>query len=134
MNNTEYAEELRRLADIYEQNPAIPLPYESVVSTLNIFAMSPADAANLAHAFSPVTKEDATTPSFYSLRPTSFRLALTVQVYKENCCRKVEKGTVQVPETVIPATPERVIPAHEETVYEWECGPVLAGGDGDAHA
>ena len=51
---------------------------------------------------------------------------------RENVCVKKVVGTKEVPEKVEPSyyTPEKVIPAHTEEIVEWDCGSVLAPGDG----
>src|SRR6185436_13988075 len=112
MNNKEYAEGLRLLADWYERNETVPNPgsYE------NYDVNSKDDAVNVVRALGSchkryddnlfrVTKEfGAVTASFIFMRGAV-------------CTRRVV-GEEEIP--------EEIVPAHTREIIAWDCHPVLA--------
>ena len=129
MTNKEFAERLRKLAQVYEENPDAPQLYHlGECQHETVFAMDKAAAALAIKAFGPGDKSDD--HDWLDYQPTAFP-EIRVKVHKPGVCERVKVGERPVPETVVPARPaeaERLIPAHTEEVWEWQCGPLLAGG------
>lgn len=127
MTHSEYAKDLRKIADFIEAHNEIPLP-ESMLSGYGLhnkqtFALV---ARALSHG-GRCEKEYADTLVTLSRRFGGVELKF--MGFRENVCEQVKVGTRLVAEQYVPprpATEAQVIPEHEEAVYEWRCAPALA--------
>lgn len=111
----EFIAGLREVADFLEKNPSVPCPrYE----TLYV----PTDKDGLREAAKAPGHADkgAFGEQFYIDR-TFGPVKITFAADRAEVCRKVVKGTREVP--------ERVVPARTEEIIEWECtDPLLKPG------
>jgi hypothetical protein len=132
MTNIELADELRKLADIYERNPEAVQPYSGTESDLLICCRSKQEFAATVKAFLPGKKEECSwDKDALIFRPTGLALRLMIHGYKGQVCTRIVVGTRLVPAQVTlaqPVTEEQIIPEHEEEIVEWKCGPFLDDG------
>lgn len=120
MTNREYAQCLRRIAVVYEDNPDIKQPYEGVDSPWWIFTWNAEDFARTVLAFGKGNKRFGNDELLFI---PDVGLQLQMRCQRDQVCDRKVVGTRHVPEKVIPA---QVIPAHEEDIVEWDCKPILA--------
>lgn len=114
-----FIETLRFLADAFERNPTLPVPFfgSAVVRVENaeeIRKYIQAIGGNW------IKKADNDTYDIVREFPGS-DIGLLLYASHEAICKRIVKGTVRVPEQVIEATEARVIPAHDEELVEWVC-------------
>lgn len=112
-SRSKYVEGLRSLADFLAEHPDVPTPNDCLGVVTD-----KAGAVAWARAYPKVEKDWLS--NYLILRGMEFG-GLHVEVYTERqaVCRRIVKGTRQVP--------ERIVPAHEEDIVEWECDePLLA--------
>lgn len=120
ITNAELAAQLRALADIYEQNPEIPAPYDMREGHTDFVFCHDRDVfAAAIKAFGAGEKKF--TSDRVEFLPASFP-NLIVSCERNKVCERVVIGTRHVAEKVIP---ERVIPAYTEEIVEWQCKPFL---------
>lgn len=132
-----YIAGLRELADLLEQHPHIPTPYQgSSPSALSIHHLGtgpevkPAFAATVAALPGRRTKDvrDGAYGAYFDVHATlGGGLHVKVTAYRDTVCERHVVGTREVE---LPAQAEQVIPAREATVQvvedvEWICTPVL---------
>lgn len=116
----QFAAGLRELAEMYETYPGMPVPNPY----LFCYGASPRQLVEIARAQgAQETKKDYSGETFTLIKQFTGRLQVRFSISREQVCRKVVKGTREVPETVEPA---KTIPAHTEEIVEWECHPLLA--------
>jgi hypothetical protein len=121
--HSRFTEELRRLADIYDANPGLPLPFKVTVSVTTGDDMR-ANFAAFARAAGPCDKEVA--GGLFSLRATDFEaIEFSAIALREDVCERVVIGvrTVEVVEPdpdVVAALPKVRRMVNEEQV-EWRC-------------
>lgn len=122
----DYIAGLRELADFYEQNPNINLPYEGRMCNFGIFGLSKAEIVTTVKAFGKCTKDyDANSVTILKTFPSGIKL----QIYasRQEVCERIVVAKHTEPETVTPGkwVPEEVVPAREVEVVEWRCHPLL---------
>lgn len=124
MTNQEYAEGLRELARIYDENPLMPQPS----GDFYIFCHGARELFTHAiRAFGAGDKRQSLSGEELIFKPTDIILPVQIWVHKEVVCTRRVVGERTVPELIIPASPERVVPEHKEEIVEWDCGPFLGG-------
>lgn len=122
MTNLEYAQALRRIADIYAAHPEIKLPYHTELgSPESIYCHDRASFHATVAAFGPGIKRDDETGLIFE---PEVGKAINLQVYgfKNGICKRIIVGKKTVPGRVIP---KQVIPAYEIDEVEWICAPFL---------
>lgn len=127
MTHEEYAEGLREVASFIESHPEIPLPSD----TLTCYSLTNKKiAAVTARALSQGGRCDKVyEDSLLRLKRTFGAIEVEYLGMRQNVCEQVKVGTRVVPERYVPpqpATEAVVVPEHEEPVYEWVCGSLLA--------
>jgi hypothetical protein len=132
MTNKEFAAELRKVAEVYEREEGVDLPFSSGLTHFQMFIHDRRKLEQAVRAFGSGEKRaDAFgDPGCFDYWPAGYPL-VRITAFKDGVCTRVKTGTRTVPAQVIPAqkaTEKVTIPEHEEDVYEWDCGPVLAGG------
>ena len=122
MNGTDYARGLRAIADWYEANPDIPIPYSGEISVFGV-KETQEEAARIAEALKPCRK--AWDGEFFRLKREFDGLILSFVFMRSAVCTARVVG-----HRVIPATEERII-----EVIEWDCpDSLLAGREEEATA
>jgi hypothetical protein len=116
MTNKEYADNLRLLADFFEQHTEVKIPYNA--GEFNYYsAQSKTEMATLARALGKCDK--VVTDTFFELHAQIGEIKFRASTWREKICTRRQVGSISVP-----ASPEVLIPAREagETpVYEWHC-------------
>jgi len=116
MTNAEYAATLRKIAEIYEQNPDIPLPYlVRVGSGDTIYVHDTETLRAVLRAFGPCSRKEH---EHFTFTPIVAKDVLAIYAYRQALCERKVVGRRIVPERIIPA---KVVPEHEEDVVEWSC-------------
>lgn len=135
-----YIAGLRELADLLEQHPEVPTPYqgsEGKYAALSIHHLGtgpevkPAFAATVRALPGSRTKDvrDGDYGAYFDVHAVlGGALHVKVTAYRDTVCERHVVGTREVE---LPAQAEQVIPAREATVQviedvEWVCTPVLA--------
>lgn len=128
-NRLQLIEGLRRLADIYEQNPQLKAPVWKQDITVWV---SPREERDNPEYVKEMYREflnvlggtDKDTNDFtFEMQWEFGMMNLRLCTDRENVCEKVVTGT-----KIIPAKEEYVVPAQDERieeVYEWKCSPLL---------
>jgi len=112
-----FVQQLREVADWYEQHPDTPLTHEEAFSLPLYGVHTPTEAGRLLRLFAPCEKEWTASMLRIVKRFPSGATIIAVFNRSEVCTRNV------VGMRIIPA---RVIEEHEEEIVEWDCGPLLA--------
>jgi hypothetical protein len=127
MTHSEYANDLRKIADFLEAHNEVPLPE----STLTCYGLH--NKQTLALVARALSHGGRCTKLYEDTLVTLSRVfggvTLRFLGLRTNVCEQVRVGTRLVAEQYVaprPATEAQVIPEHEEAVYEWRCAPVLA--------
>jgi hypothetical protein len=123
VTNAEYADGLRRLANILEANPMMAQP--SQTTNLFISCFDKETFAATVKAFGQGTKEDGgDTINFVPVFP----LPIKVFGHKAWICerRVVKRHVARQVIPAEPARPEQVIEEHDVDDVEYGCGPILA--------
>jgi len=131
LTNKEYAAELRKLAEVYDNNEDVAQIYEGTVVSTLLFCHDPKTAAATVKAFGSADKVDAGDSIKVTPRKEVVNLNLVIHVFKDRCCHRVVKGKKILPARVMPAKPATkayIIPEREVEEVEWVCPPILAGG------
>jgi hypothetical protein len=129
-----YIDGLRALADVLEEHPEVPLPYEGASTELTFMFLTGdmrGDLAATARAIPCSWRKggsDATEkyPAYFDMRGELHGLRLHLTAFREAVCTKVVKGTEdrEVEEVVTPAVTRKVTKPVE--IVEWECHSILA--------
>lgn len=124
MDNREYVESLRELADFYEQHAELEIPYEA--EQVTVFAWTIGEEkrqlAKFIRAFGSCTKHyNKAFEGAFQLEKKFSGITLRVLTERDRVCERVVLGTRVVPEQVIPASEEKIIPEHTEDDIEWLC-------------
>jgi hypothetical protein len=126
----EYIEGLRKLADLLEATPELPIPaiYDTAVKWHEWnFA---AEVARLSSLIPGTMRKNDPSEDWYNA--TYYELAsaeklgpftLTVVSYRSTVCEKVQTGTKTVKVPAVEAAPAHV---KEVPVFEYVCSPLLA--------
>lgn len=117
MENKEYADSLRMIADWFEAHPDMPLPYQA--DEIDIFAVhSREQMENVARQFGSCEKEYS--EGLFMLKKKIGEITLRAVANRNEVCKRKVVGAKLVP--------EQVIPAHNVDIVEWECfeTPLLA--------
>ena len=127
MTNKEFADGLRRIARVYEENEDVKLPYNQ--GDMTIYCHHKAELAAAVRAFGAGEKKDEEGCMVFL---PSTAPGIRIIGFKDGICERVCVGLKELPEVVVPAKaaePEMVIPARVVEVYEWRCSPLLSGED-----
>ena len=137
MNTSEFVDMLRRLADVYEQNPTISMPYhiggEGTSETIYCNDHHRREGCTAAERFAETVKAfgagtKADTFDCLIFKPKHFP-TIDIRSFKQDVCERVVVGkhhvealpAVVIPEKVIPAKP-----AYDVDIVEWRCKPFTA--------
>lgn len=111
---------LRELADALEATPGLPTPYDvhtdlfwQLDDNASLAGRLTQDIARAAMAALPGdwSKSSPSTGSYISYdRSFGEYVTYSLNIDRADVCRRVQVGT-------------KTVPAHDEPVYEWECGP-----------
>jgi hypothetical protein len=115
---------IRALADFFEAHP------EQLPSgvTVNLYPGTKEKFQSFLKAAGSVTKEYREAHDLmWARKDFGGGVGIDCNIARSKVCERVLVETRIIPEHVIPASAETVVPAHEEPVYEWRCGSVLAG-------
>lgn len=131
ISNETFVSGLRKLADLYEAHPEVPLPHNIGMYGDAIYCHSPAGFAAAVRMFGAGSKSDG--DSTLDFTP-GFPLPFKVYGFKSDICERVQIGEEVVPAQPEQVVPEHVIPAvaeHTKPIYKWNCKPFLGGGAED---
>lgn len=123
MTNREYADCLRRIADVYARNPDIKQPYAGVDCPMWVFCWDAETFARTVAAFGNGNKAFGDDEVLFK---PDVGLDLQIRCQRDQVCERKVVGARHVPEKIIPAVAAQIIPAHEEEIVEWDCKPILA--------
>lgn len=112
-NNQALIDGLRAAADFLAERPEFPLLNFNLETWINQKGLLKAAVRQMGNA------EKIYGQSWMCFRKQFGPIKIDLNTCRDTVCTKVQTGTKVVP--AIPAIPE-----HEEPVYEWECGSVLA--------
>lgn len=127
----DYTAGLRRLADILDAHPDVPLPYQGSATPMTFHFLSAADPkgdlARMARVFpGPFAKDHRDT--YFDLEGRLGGLRVKFTAYRAAVCERVVTAVDTVTETV--PDPLVVVPLVEVTReverVEWVCSPLLA--------
>jgi hypothetical protein len=120
---SEYIAGLRELADLLQDHPEVPLPYNGTTTELLWIEYDRDIIATIIKALpGPVTKHYTAAGQFQA----KTRLhGLRVEVV----CERVVVGTETVTVPAVEARPEAIV---EQEIVEWRCHPILADDRGAA--
>jgi hypothetical protein len=134
-----YITGLRALADILENHPEVPLPYDGNLGDLAIndflnTASPREDLAAAARAF-PIRWQKHVrgtvegSPDYFDLKGELHGLKIRLTAYRDAVCTKIVTGTEEreVEKVITPAVTETVTETVE--TYEWVCESVMAPQD-----
>jgi hypothetical protein len=125
MTHQEYADSLRKIADLFEKHTELKLPHDC--DQFNYFsANAPSELEKLTRALGKCTKRyDRAFTGSFELDSRIGQIEFRAILNKNRVCKARVVGTKTVPAVVIP---ERTIPEHQEEIIEWDCSePLLAG-------
>ncbi|MFI5223675.1 MAG: hypothetical protein ACHQX3_05420 [Nitrospirales bacterium] len=112
-----YVQGLRELADFYQNNPDVPIPW---LTHDNYAVDSKADAEAVARGLRTFEKDG--NDSYLHLTKKFGNIVAKFVFTRTNVCVKKVVGVKTVPAAFIEA---HTIPARTEEVVEWECSPLL---------
>jgi len=118
MNNKEYAENLRLVADWFETHPEVAPPHDAdEIGLYNVHTRAQMEI--VARNFGSCEKEY--TEGQFKLKKKVGLITIKAVATRSEVCKKKIVGARVVPETVIPS--------HVEEIVEWECfeTPLLSG-------
>lgn len=129
-----YTAGLRALADILDQHPEIPLPYEGRLGTISwpVYDGGAERLAAIARVVIPGRREkDTSLDGYFKVIGKLHGLSLEVWSTRQLVCERIVTGTREVTREV--PDPEALAAVPTVTVTEtvedvtWECAPLLAG-------
>jgi hypothetical protein len=128
MERNENIAAIRRLADILEEHPNTPIPWNLTPSgCISIMCLSRAEFVASIKAFGNGKKADGGDSLDFT---PDFPLKINIHGFKSAICEaRVTK--IEVPEQIIPATEQQVIPAHTEERVEYSCHESFLDGSED---
>lgn len=126
----EYVAGLRALADLLEQHPDLPLPYEDKFSW-NVWPHETADVKAeisrirrlLPGRFDKRAPDSEYAAVYFTLTGHLRGLTLEIATYRDQVCERVVTGQREVT-TEVPTATETVTVT--EDIVEWRCHPLLA--------
>lgn len=128
-NRADYTDGLRQLADLLDENPDVPLPYQGTRESMPIaifcFEDAKAVLAKLARRLHGVSKEPD--GEYYDLAGRLAGLEIRVTARRSDVCEKVVIGTETVTEMVPDPDAPLVEVTREVEQVEWICSPILSG-------
>ena len=123
MTAAEFARSLHAIAEFYEANPNMPVPY---VDIFNTFVQSKGDMIHCARMLG--TCDKSVTNDWFELQRNFGQIKLVVNIRRDSVCERVKVGERVVPEQHLPAREAEIVPEHTENVYEWKCPEALLSG------
>lgn len=125
MTAAEFARGLHAIAEFYEANPNMPVPY---LDTFNMFVRSKGEMIHCARMLG--TCDKVVTEDWFELCRKFGPMKLVVNIRRNSVCERVKVGEREVPEQHLPAREAETVPAHTEDVYEWKCPEALLSEGG----
>lgn len=124
------AEGLRALADMIEQHPEIAR-YANLRDLYVFHVRSAEDHAEIARAAlaSGAQVDKDVSETLYNLILRFGRVHAYVLAHRDDVCERVQVGTETVTEPDPDALEAVPMVEVERPVYEWQCSPLLAGGE-----
>jgi hypothetical protein len=119
MDHKEFANNLRLLADFYEQHPEIKLPWTTELPP-NYRVDEKEDAVAVAKACGTFKKTYSN--SYFTITTQIGTATHSFTFTREKVCVKKVVGVETIPARLIPA---HVEPASTREIVEWECEPLL---------
>ena len=131
-----YISGLRKLADLLEDHPEVPLPYQGQDPTcsrlsfnfLDVRDDNKAAMAAAARAFPGKLEKGTTADTYFDLRGNLDGLYYELTAYRHAVCERVVTGTQTITRAV--PDPSVKVPLVEVTedveVVEWRCSPIMA--------
>ena len=118
-----YIATLRRIADLVEANPELPVPYwgVAVIRCDTLKGMRYA-----AKTFGGTWKKQASDTTFDLTQDVGYGVRLLLYADRSAVCKRIVTGTRIIPSTVLPAREETILPEREEDIVEWVCPEVLS--------
>lgn len=143
MTNTDrtgYTAGLRALADLLDEHPEVPLPYDGTQGRIAIHHLYPRDPERTIReefqatlrAF-PGRKDKDPRDQYFDVELELHGLKLSISTFREEVCQRVVTGTREVTREVpdqaaLAAVPTRTVTEVVEDV-EWICQPLLAAAE-----
>jgi len=136
-DRAEYVRGLRALADVLEQHPEVPLPYQGSSPfygrlSFSDFLTSEDPRADMAAARRAlgVSMEKVDRGEYFDLHGNLHGLYFTLVAFRKDVCERVVTGTrevvVEEPDPVALAALPRVKRVEVVEDVEWQCHPILA--------
>jgi hypothetical protein len=116
-NREEFIKGLRDIADFFEDRPELPIP--NYGESFYIWEKSLVNARERAIQMAPAEK--IYLESYFNLQRRFGPHKVVVSWARDAICERVQVGTKHVP--------AYTVEAHEEPVYEWDCGQPILGSD-----
>ncbi len=122
-SNQEFAESLRQIADLYENNPDFPQPNGAFFEIYNCDDKEILRKAIRAMGKAEKNFYDSSSPtSLMEISRTFGNIKVTLRPYRSTVCERKVVGTKTVVEQV-PVTFKEV--EKEVELVEWECAPLM---------
>lgn len=130
----DYVAGLRALAEVLEQHPEVPLPYnptQGVISFHFLFGENPrADMAATVRALPCRLDKDPRGDDYFDLIGRLHGLNVRLVAFRQDVCTRVVVGTREVEEEVPDPDALAQVPTVTQTRLvedvEWQCTPLLA--------
>lgn len=125
-----YIAGLRQLADVLEQHPEVPLPFQGhgMALTFSFFRHGDDNRAAMAAAAKalPCQLQKAGSDEYFDLNGKLAGLKIQLTAFRGEVCERVVVGTREVTEEIPdPAAPKVIVTKTVEDV-EWRCNSLLA--------
>lgn len=118
MENAEFVDSLRKLADFFEAHPDLKVPYSMSGDGIIIFANGKEEISLAARAFGSCDK--TSDDIFYRVvkKDPIGQFKLSAIEYRSQVCERVVTGKRVIPAQTVP---EHTIPERTEEIVEWRC-------------
>jgi hypothetical protein len=138
-----YTAGLRQLADILDDHPEVPLPYDGsqpnagriTFHFLHLGEQAPAEIAAVRRALGVPLEKNARDDTYFDLHGNLRGLYFTLAAFREDVCRRVVIGKREVeveepdPEALAALPVVKVTKTVEDV--RWECAPLLAAAESE---